>query len=666
MRLRLCSRSRPRPVSPAVRVALAGNPNSGKTSVLNALTGLRHRVGNYPGVTVDVREGSYEFNGRLYEVVDLPGTYSLEAPRSEDERLARNYLLHRSPDVVVNVLDLGNLARHLALTLELLERGFRLVVVLNFADEARRSGMAPDPQALSEALGGVSVVVTEGHRGVGAAQLKAAIASAAAAGDIAAAARPAAGAAAGAATRDDTEAELVRRLARARLIAALTLGSEATDPASPERETLSDRIDRVVAHRVWGLLFFAAAMYGVFWVTFAAGEPLAAGIEAGIAALAAAVGNLWPEATAPLLRSLLLEGVLGGVGSVLVFLPNIVLLFLGVSLLEDSGYMARAAFLVDRLMRVVGLQGRSFVPMLVGLGCSVPGIMAARTLDNERDRLATMFVVPLVPCGARVPIFLLLIPAFLPQTLRAPALMGVYLLGLGLAAATARLLRLTALRGSAGVFLLELPPYRWPSLKVIAGQVWTRASLYLQKAATVILLFSIILWGLSTFPQKAEFTVDAPPAGGPAGGLDSVADPLTIARLRAAEALEYSFAGRLGRWLEPVFRPLGFDWRLNTALIGALAAKELFVSQLGIIHAVEAEDTDSLAEALRATYPPATGLAALVFTLIASPCVATLAVMRREAGRRRWAILQWVVLTLAGYLLAAATYQVAGLIGLGA
>jgi ferrous iron transport protein B len=643
-------------VSHSLHVALAGNPNSGKTSVLNALTGLRQRVGNYPGVTVEVREGSFEFAGHTVRVVDLPGTYSLGAPRSEDERVAREHLLHQRPDVVVNVVNTGNLARHLCFTLELLEAGFNLIVVLNFADEARRAGLEPRPGALSEALGGVPVVVTEGHRGVGAAHLKAAIA-----GVIGRSRAGAAGVlgedAAGAG--DEAEAAAVRRHALAGRIAAMTLGTEATDPALPDRVTASDRIDRVLVHRFWGLILFAAAMYAVFWVTFAAGAPLAEAIESGIAAVASALGEVWPSGAVPLLRSLLLEGVLGGVGSVLVFLPNIVLLFIGVSLLEDSGYMARAAFLVDRLMRAVGLQGRSFVPMIVGLGCSVPGIMAARTLDNERDRLATMFVVPLVPCGARVPIFLLLIPAFLPAAWRAPALMGVYVLGLALAALVARLLRLTALRGSAGVFVLELPPYRWPSLGAIAGQVWTRAAIYLQKAGTVILLFSVLMWGLSTFPMAPAAAAGA--AGTTAG---NASETLETAALGPAEALEYSFAGRLGKWLEPVFRPLGFDWRLNTALIGAMAAKELFVAQLGIIHAVESEG-DSLSEALRTIYPPATGLAALVFALVASPCVATFAVMRREAGRRRWAVLQWVSLTALGYVLAAGVHLVATALGAG-
>jgi ferrous iron transport protein B len=345
------------------------------------------------------------------------------------------------------------------------------------------------------------------------------------------------------------------------------------------------------------------------------------------------------------------------VGGVIVFLPNIVLLFLGLAFLEDTGYMARAAFLTDRLMHRFGLHGKSFIPMLSGFGCSVPGIMATRTLENPRDRLVTMLVLPLMSCGARLTIWMLLIPAFFPPSWRAPMLWFIYAVGIGLALVVARLLRKTLLRGDDAPFVMELPPYRLPTLRSVLLKLVERAGLYLRKAGTTILAFSIVLWAATTFPKAPHYRVDAEMAG-PAATSPRLS-PAEIESRRAAEDLEHSIAGRIGKGLEPVFRPLGFDWKILTAMIGAFAAKEVFVAQMGIVYSIA--DGEKGSEGLRAVlardYSPLVGLSMMLFLLIATPCVATIAVTRKESGKWRYALLQLGGLTAIAYLLSLLVYQ---------
>jgi len=721
----------PAPEGPAarrVRVALAGNPNCGKTSLFNAITGARQHVANYPGVTVERRSGACDLDGLAAEVVDLPGTYSLSS-FSPEERIAEAELMAR-PDVVVLVADSTQLERSLVLLAQAMQTGANLVLCLNMADEARAAGQKVD-LAQMERLLGFPVVETEGHRGVGVDGLRAAIRSALAhpvsrhklvlgedldraLGAVRAALPADAGAEPGATWTtvrlllgDPEHVERIEALAggeaalsEARRQRRLLQAGTARDVSvfvteryfgfvdgllrevrsvRPHVDTrqLTDRIDAVVVNRWLGLPIFALAMYGIFWLTFAVGEWPMRGIEALVAGSAHLVGGLWPAGSASLLRSLVVDGVIGGVGGVLVFLPNILLLFLGLAFLEDAGYMARAAFLIDHVMHRFGLHGKSFIPMLTGFGCSVPGIMATRTLENERDRLVTMLVLPLMSCGARLPIWMLLIPAFFPAAWRAPMMWLVYLVGIVLALLLALLLRRTVLRGDEAPFVMELPPYRLPTARSVLLKMVERGGLYLRKAGTTILGISILLWAATTFPRPAAYRVDADIAAGRAmvvtapgapvpAGLERLT-PAQAAARRASERLENSIAGRVGRALEPAFRPLGFDWKVVTAMIGAFAAKEVFVSQMGIVYSIAgdaaapgagATGPEALRARLAADYSPLVGLSIMLFMLVAAPCMATVVITRRESGRWRWALLQFGGLTAVGYLLSLVVFQV--------
>lgn len=686
-------------MSRPIRVALAGNPNAGKTTLFNLLTGSRQHVANYPGVTVESREGTFRHRGHEIVVTDLPGTYSLTS-YTEEERVARHHLADGAPDLVVQVIDASNLERNLYLAVQIVELGLPLVLAFNMSDLARARGLEFDLPRLS-ALLGIPIVPTVGHKGQGLAELSDAIVDAATAGhpprgvprhygpDLEAAIgsveavlrEHAPGAAAGrerwtALKLLENDGELRRRFAHPAVVAEVearqkhlqSLGgdvpemliadrrygfisgacTETVRTTAELRHTASDRIDAVLAHPLLGIPIFLAIMYAVFTVTFTLGGPPMEWLEAGIGALADLVRRAWPEGRADLLRSLIADGILGGVGGVVAFLPNIVLLFASISILEDSGYMARAAFLMDRLMQRVGLHGRSFIPLLVGFGCTVPAILATRTLESRRDRLTTMLVLPLMSCGARLPIYTLLIPAFFPEPARAPVLWLLYLTGIVLAVLGALALRRTLFRGEAEPLVMELPPYRAPTVRSVVTHMAERGWQYLRKAGTVILAISIVLWALTTFPRL--------PASAAAG--------LTEEGARSA-AMAHSAAGRLGHGLEPVLRPMGFDWRAGTAMIGAFAAKEVFVAQLGIVFAVgnAEEDVESLRARLRKAYTPLQGLCMMLFMLVGTPCMATVAVTRRESGSWRWAIAQFGVLTAIAYALTTAVFQAGRLMG---
>ncbi|MBM4318590.1 MAG: ferrous iron transport protein B [Deltaproteobacteria bacterium] len=412
--------------------------------------------------------------------------------------------------------------------------------------------------------------------------------------------------------------------------------------------SFSDHVDRLLTHRLLGLPLYLLIVYIVFWLTFRVGEAPSRWIEAGFGLLGQSIEAGWPAAYLPELRSLLVHGVLAGVGGVLVFVPYIVLLFACLSLLQSTGYMARAAFLNDRLMRRIGLHGKSFLPIAVGFGCTVPAVMACRTLESERDRLTTMLILPLISCGSRLPIYLLLIPAYFSPGWWAPLMMGVYLFGMLIAALLARFLRSTLLSGEDSPFVMELPPYRLPSLRFLLAQVGRPAWLYLRKIGTIVLALSVVLWTLTTYPRKPEFAVDQRVAAG------EMVEQAQLAAERSAEQLAWSAAGRIGRALEPVLAPMGFDWRLGTAFLGAMAAKEMFVAQMGIVFALGhvEEDSPTLRQRLAESYPPWVGLGVIIFALIASPCMSTLVIVRRESGSWRWPLLQWFALTLLAYLLA--------------
>ncbi len=678
-----------------IHVMLAGNPNSGKTTLFNAMTGARQRVANYPGVTVESHEGFVCHRIGDVRLCDLPGTYSLSAV-SEEERVARQALVEERPDVVVHVVDASNLERHLYLGVQLLELGLPVVYAFNMSDLARAAGMVYDLDRLSRLLGG-PIVPTVGSRGEGLDELLGTAIRVAREG---AARRPAIsyGGEIDAALDDlsrrveaarpanqeawpparwialkllegDREvrlqfadppalreaAEAARAQVRQRfkedaeiIIAERRYGfisgacQEAARTTAEWRHSRSDRIDEVLAHPVLGLPIFFALMYAVFWVTFRLGAPPMAALEWLFTGAREAIGAAWPDAYGPALKSLVLDGALAGVGGVLVFVPNIMLLFMAIAILEDTGYMARAAFIMDRAMHKVGLHGKSFIPLLMGFGCTVPAILATRTIENRRDRLTTMLVLPLISCGARLPIYTLLIPAFFPVAWRAPMLWLMYLIGIALALLAARLLRRTIFRGESEPFVMELPPYRAPTLRSVAMQMVRNGGYYLRKAGTLIFAISVGLWALAAFPRlPAERAAQLEPGAA------------------RAEALAYSAAGRIGHALEPVLRPMGLDGRIGTAMIGAFAAKEVFVAQLGIVFATEGAEDDPapLRERLRAAYTPLQGFSMLLFMLVAAPCVATVAVTRRESGSWGWAALQLGGLTLLGWVLATLAYQ---------
>ena len=680
-------------------VALAGNPNSGKTTLFNQLTGARQHVGNYPGVTVEKKEGTCLRGNAEFHVVDLPGTYSLTA-YSQEERVARNFIIEEKPDVVVDVIDASNLERNLYLAVQLMELGVPVVLAFNMSDVAKVRGFQFDLAEMSRLLG-APIVETVGSRGTGLDELVAAAAAAARrpappppairyGADLEQAIERLQAKLEGQLPRADArerrwtalkllenDAEVAGRVASGdvhRLVRAEQERLSALLGDSPEmliadarygfisglcqetvrstvetRHTASDRIDEIVIHRVWGLPIFLGLMYVVFWLTFTVGTPPMDWIDAAFGWLGETVAGFWPKGSASPLQSLLVDGVIAGVGGVLIFLPNILLLFLAIAILEDSGYLARAAFIMDRLMHKIGLHGKSFIPMLTGLGCSIPAIRATRTLESRRDRRTTMLVVPRVSCGARLPIYALIIPAFFPEAWRAPMLWLIYVSGIALAILCAKLLRATLFKGESVPFVMELPPYRLPTLKGIWIHMWDRGGAYLKKAGTVILAISVVLWALTSFPK-----------------LGSVDESLPAEEQQAAE-LAHTVAGRIGHALEPLIRPLGFDWRIGTAMIGAFAAKEVFVAQLGIVYSVGEADEESepLREKLRQNYSPLVGLCIMLFMLISAPCMATIAVTKRESNSWGWALFQLAGLTVLAWLVTFAVYQLGTWLGIG-
>jgi ferrous iron transport protein B len=705
----------PSPAEPArgggvLHVALIGNPNTGKSTLFNALTGMRQRVGNYSGVTVERVEGRYRDGDATVTVIDLPGTYSLSAS-SPDEEIALAVLTGHAPginrpDVVVVVVDAANLERNLFLTSQVLELGLPTVVALNQVDAAEAAGIRIDAIELTLELG-APVVPTVAMRGEGLDVLKSAIRKAPGLprperrfelpAEAAAALRPveqrltdagfnpsAAGMEAlrllavqevGRHLRDVPQLEPVVTAARAKVEAAglLPISLEAESrygwiadvvdrtvhrAGTGGKKTVTDRVDAVVLHRVAGPLIFVGLMAIVFQAIFAWAEPLIGFVEGIFGALGGAVATAIPAGD---LQSLIVDGVIGGVGSVLVFLPQIAILFLFIGILEDTGYMARAAFIMDRFMRSVGLHGRSFIPLLSGYACAVPGIMATRTIESRKDRVATIMVLPLMSCSARIPIYTLLIGTFIPPiavagvwNLQGITLLAMYLLGTVTALLVASVFKRTLLKGQARPMIMELPPYRLPRPRSLALSVGHRASMFLKKAGTVILALSILLWALATYP-KTEAR---------AGMTDQQAQEAQLAG---------SALGQMGHAVEPLVRPLGYDWKIGVGILSSFAAREVFVSTMGTIYGVGSdadEGSSSLREKLRderhassgaIVYTPLVAVGLMVFYVYAMMCMSTIAVVIRETGGGwagvRWAAFQFGWMLALAYLSALLVYQ---------
>lgn len=685
-----------------ITVALAGNPNCGKTSIFNMLTGASHHVANYPGTTIEIEQAQCTYNDFRIKFVDLPGTYGLTT-FSEEELVARNFIIREKPDVVINVVDCSNIERNLYLTTQLIEIDVPVVLAFNMSDVAKRQGIVFDINKMSTLLE-MPVIETVASKAQGRDTLMEAVTAVIKAGrkprthritygdeieksiaviepvlisqhrdmtakfgsrwlavksleqDAGVLSRVQSGPLNEAVNREIARLKKVFKDDPETVIADKRYGfisgacQEAVKATAEFRHTTSDMADAVLTHRVLGLPIFLLLMYVVFYLTFSIAAYPMAWLEHFFGSLAKAIAVTWPADWASWLRSLITEGIIPGVGGILVFLPNILILFLAIAILEDSGYMARAAFIMDQLMHKIGLHGKSFIPMLIGFGCSVPAIMATRILENKRSRLTTIMVLPLMSCGARLTIYGLLIPAFFPQQWRGPVLWLIYLIGIALAVIAARVLRLTILSGETTPFVMELPPYRVPTFKSLLNHTWIRGWLYLKKAGTVILGFSILLWVAMSYPKT-----------GVAG--QAVVSPDVT---RQAQ-LSNSVIGRVGRALEPALRPLGFDWKIGTALIGATAAKELFVSQLGIIYAVSSHDDKAamartLREHLQADYSPLEGFCIMLFCLISAPCVSTIAVTCSETASWKWAIFQFVSLTLLAYIITLIVYQVGSIL----
>ncbi|HQR67181.1 MAG TPA: ferrous iron transporter B [Thermoanaerobaculia bacterium] len=587
-----------------------GPPNSGKSTLFNRLTGLRQKVANFPGVTVEERRGIARVgSGRDVVLIDLPGVYSLVA-RSDDERVTHDVLMGTmpgtpQPDAVLLVLDATNLKRHLVLAAPVLALGLPTIVVLNMADELEARGGEVDPEALAAQLGAPVALVTA-SRGEGLEPVVEFLG-----GELGVPA--------------SLELPALHDIPKCRQWAA-RLGDEAgySPPAPP---IWTRRLDGVFLHPVAGPAVFLLVVIAVFQTIFTVARPLMDLIDRGVSA-----SGGWLESTLPasLGRDLLVGGVWGGVGSVVVFLPQILLLFFFLGILEDSGYLARAALIADRTMSRAGLQGKSFLPLLSAYACAVPAVLATRTIENKRDRIATILIAPFMTCSARLPVYTLIIAAFIPERpllgpflgTRAAALLGLYVLGFAAAFGTARLLKSSVLRSEGTPFLMEMPPYRWPTLRQIGLRLLDRAKIFLRRAGTVILAVSIALWVLSNLP----FADGRPP---------QIADSVT---------------GTVGRALEPLVRPLGFDWKIAIGLVTSLAAREVIVGTLGTLYGMEGDaHSAGLQAALRHDLTPGGAVALLVFFAFAMQCVSTIAVVRRETGGWRWPAIQFAWMTLLAY-----------------
>ncbi|MFC1632176.1 ferrous iron transport protein B [Candidatus Omnitrophota bacterium] len=685
-----------------ITIALAGNPNSGKTSIFNNLTGARQHVGNYPGVTVEKKTGVLKHKGYQVDLVDLPGTYSLSA-HSLDELVARNFLIEEKPDVVIDIIDASNLERNLYLATQLIELGVPLVLVFNMSDLAEAQGFVIDKDKLSQLLG-TPIVFTVATKRLGMNELldKAIDVSLGVTdltgtvinygkeiqeeltkiedlliqdknlspkyfsrwlavkllendGEIIKTVKlsPYAQeiltqseksvAHLGQIFGDSTEAIIADR--RYGFISGAC--SESIQRTFEVRHTTSDEIDKVLVNRVLGLPIFLGLMWLVFKFAFTLSQPLMRLIETAQGFLAGALANVLPESG--LIQSLVVDGLISGVGSVLVFVPVIFLLFLALAILEDSGYMARAAFIMDRLMHKIGLHGRSFIPMLLGFGCNLPAIMATRSIADRKDRLVTILVTPFMSCGARLPVYMLLVGAFFSERIAGNILFSLYLLGILVAVIMAKLFRRYIFKGEAAPFVMELPPYRLPTAKGLFIHMWEKGSVYLKKAGTIIFAGSMLFWALSNFgpniPEQAN----------------------------ARQRLEHSYAAGLGKAVAPVFEPLGFgDWKISVGLVGGFIAKEIVVSTLGTLHAAEPKQ-QGLRQALQnqtrpdgtKVYTPLAAFSLMVFILLYLPCLSVLAVIKRETNSWRWPVFVAGYTSVVAWLAAFLIYQGGSLLGLG-
>ncbi len=665
-------------VKKQIRVALAGNPNVGKTTIFNSLTGSKQHVGNFPGVTVEKKSGWKDYKGFKIEFIDLPGTYSLTA-YSLDEIIARDFIINERPDVVVQIVDATNIERNMYLTTQLMELGVKIVMALNMYDLSTSRGDKFDTKKMENFLE-IPVIKTVGHKELGINQLLDEIIQEASKGphhehiisygnkinkeinkfkeilekdptltkkyplrwlsvkllegDKNALKK----------IKDSPQKKQIKKILNSidndeyEAIMA-DKRYETINAVLPqvctryvEKLTVSDMIDRVFTNKYLGIPIFLALMWGAFEFTFTIAKPFTDIIDIGFARLGTYVSaNIEPT----WLASLIGDGIIGSVGLVLVFIPNIFILFLLLSLLEESGYLARASFIMDRLMYKIGLPGKSFIPMLIGFGCNVPAIMATRTIENKKDRLITILVNPFMSCGARLPVYVLFAGVFFGRQAGA-VVFSLYVLGIFVAVLSAKLFRKTIIKGKPAPFIMELPPYRLPTIKNSGLQMWERGKAYIRKAGTIILLGAIIMWFLAYFPSGVEY------------------------------GSENSYAGMIGKAIAPLLAPIGFDWRITIALIFGFVAKEIVIGSLGVLYGV-GEDEEALSNSLEndPNIYPLNALGLMVFTLLYTPCIATVAVIKQETSSWKWTLFSITYSIAIAWIAAFIIFQVGRLIGFG-
>jgi ferrous iron transport protein B len=664
-------------VKSEITVALAGNPNSGKTTLFNALTGMRQKVSNYPGVTVERKEGHLSLAGNPALLIDLPGLYSLDAT-SLDEQIAKDILTGKvdgiaKPDVVIAVVDATNLERNLYLVTQLIECKVPVVIALTMVDIAEKQSLEIDIDKISKKLQ-IPVVSVRAAQGIGIEKLLQAVSETAQSKKIVKPKWSLYKDFENLNVEDDIHLSLTANPAvNKQIFARYNFISEVYQDAVKPIDTLergySEKIDSILTHKFFGLVILIGILLLVFQTIFSwANLPMDL-LDAGFGSLAKLVQDNLP---AGVLTDLIADGVIRGVGGILVFLPQILLLFLFLSILEDTGYMARAAFLLDRLMRGVGLHGKAFLPLLSSFACAIPGIMAARTIENPKDRLATIMIAPFMSCSARLPVYILMIGAFFSGqyyfgyiSVGAVLILAMYALGIFTAIIVAFFLKRTILKSPPPPFVMELPPYRMPNVKTVLLNMFTRAGLFIKRAGTVILAISIILWALAYFPRTAEVTANDAQATIQTGGQSSKSDQL-----------KNSYAGQLGHLIEPVIKPLGFDWKIGVALIASFAAREVLVSTLSIIYNVESDATEESPSLINAVkdakkadgtkaWTPLTALTLMVFFVLAMQCMSTVAVVRRETNSWAWTIFMVGYMTALAYFASFLTFQIGRFLGFG-
>jgi len=718
-------------------IALAGNPNSGKTTIFNNITGTRQKVGNWPGVTVEKKEGAINKSGYDLKIIDLPGTYSL-TPFSIEEIVARNFILEERPDVVIDIIDASNLERSLYLATQLREIDCKVLFALNMADVARTRGIKIDDKKLSELLA-VPVVFTIGNKNKGIETLLEKAIELAESDDVLPKKRRVkyskdiedsiskiehfiGNHAADSipynirwtaiklleddkivkervlektgkfgedilreidnhrkflVDRFDDDPEIIMTDERYGFIAGIIM--EVLTTSIKQRVDISRNVDLVLTNRFVGFPIFIFFIWAMFQLTFSLGAYPMDWINSGISLFSALLAYVLPE---NIVKDFLINGIIAGVGSVIIFLPNILILFFCIALFEDTGYMSRAAFLMDKIMHLIGLHGKSFIPMLMGFGCNVPAIMASRTLESEKDRTLTILITPFMSCSARLPVYIILAGAFFGAK-AGTVIFGIYLLGIILSIITGRLFRSTLLRGADAPFVMELPPYRIPMIKSLMIHMWDRSKIFIKKMGGYILIGSVVVWTLTAFPQnisysknydleieqvKTYFQTEIDTAQESDKALLGQKRDVAVAKLiteKKAEKAEKSFMGRIGKVVAPVFSPIGIDWRGSVALLTGFVAKEIVVSTMGILYAADnGKNSEALKNALLSSgMTPIAALAMMVFVLLYMPCLATLAAIRRETASLKWMIFSISYSTLLAWGMAFLVYQGGKMIG---